>query len=88
MAKCSSKAVSAKLTSLRHAFQNDLNAVKDSKDVEQIKVKYLGKKGPIQEFLLELRNVSKEERPVFGKLINEIKQEFETLCEQAASGSA
>ncbi len=82
----SSKTVSVKLSSLRHAFQADLNGVKESKDVEQLKVKYLGKKGPIQELLLELRNFSKEERPIAGKLINEIKEEFEALCNQAAAG--
>jgi phenylalanyl-tRNA synthetase alpha chain len=75
-----------KVASLRHSFQVDLKAVKDSKDVEQLKVKYLGKKGPIQELLMELRHFSQEDRPKFGKLINEIKQEIESLCDQASLG--
>ncbi len=56
------------------------------RDVEQLKVKYLGKKGPVQELLQELRSVSKEERPKWGKLVNEIKEEIERLCTQAETG--
>lgn len=84
--EANSEILSGKLSSLRHAFQGDLKAVKEGRDVEQLKIKYLGKKGPIQELLLELRNASKEERPLFGKLINEIKEEIERLCDQAATG--
>ncbi|MFI5334509.1 MAG: phenylalanine--tRNA ligase subunit alpha, partial [Chlamydiales bacterium] len=72
--------------SLRHAFQGDLKRVKDSRDVEQLKIKYLGKKGAVQGLMENLRHSSKEERPRLGKLINEIKEEIEKLCDQAARG--
>ncbi len=72
--------------SLRHAFKDDLKRVKDSKDVEQLKIKYLGRKGPVQGLMESLRHSSKEERPRLGKLINEIKVEIESLCDQAAQG--
>lgn len=75
-----------KIASLRLAFKKDLTQVKHTRDVEQLKVKYLGKKGPIQQLMEELRQVSKEERPRLGKLINEIKQEVELLCHEAAHG--
>jgi len=39
-----------------------------SKDIEQLKVKYLGKKGPIQGLMVELRNVDPAERPRIGKV--------------------
>ena len=83
----SSKTVSCrKLSSLRHAFQADLNGVKESKDVDSSKSNIWVKKAQLEELLLELRNFSKEERPIAGKLINEIKEEFEALCNQAAAG--
>lgn len=72
--------------SLRSAFKSDLTRVKDPKDVEQLKIKYLGRKGPVQGLMEGLRHSSKEERPLFGKLINEIKAEIESLCDQAAAG--
>lgn len=72
--------------SLRNAFKSDLTRVKDPKDVEQLKIKYLGKKGPVQGLMEGLRHASKEERPHLGKLINEIKEEIEKLCDGAAQG--
>lgn len=72
-----------KVLSLKKAFQKDLEEVKHSKDLEQLKVKYLGKKGPVQGLMLDLRNVDPEKRPRVGKTINELKQELTTLCEEA-----
>lgn len=78
--------VESKLSALKIVFKSDLIQVKTSQDAEQLKVKYLGKKGPIQELMQGLRNLSKEERPQLGKLINEIKEEMEQLCDQAVVG--
>lgn len=72
--------------SLKKAFSDDLKGVSHTKDIEQLKVKYLGKKGPVQGLMLELRNVAPEMRPAMGKVINELKVEIELLCEQAAAG--
>jgi phenylalanyl-tRNA synthetase alpha chain len=69
---------------LKKAFQEDLQRVKHSKDIEQLKVKYLGKKGPVQNLMIELRNVDPEKRPRVGKVINELKAEITRLCDEAA----
>lgn len=74
-----------KVDKLRREFQNDLKKIHQTKDLEQLKVKYLGRKGPIQEMMLELKNCNPEERPRFGKLINDLKIEFGDLCQQALS---
>lgn len=71
------------IDSLRNAFRQDLQQAKNSQDIEQIKVKYLGKKGPIQELMQGLRTITAEERPQAGKWINDLKQELSHLCEQA-----
>lgn len=75
-----------KLLSLKKAFQHDLSTATDSKEVEQLKVKYAGKKGPIQALMLELRNVDPALRPQMGKVINELKGEIELLLAEAADG--
>jgi phenylalanyl-tRNA synthetase alpha chain len=67
---------------LRREFETDLKRAENVRDVEQLQVKYLGRKGPIQGLMQDLRNVPSEERPFFGKLVNELKQELERLCEQ------
>lgn len=78
--------IEQKATSLKKAFQDDLKTVQHSKDIEELKVKYLGKKGPIQGLMVELRNVDPALRPQVGKAINQLKEEIAQLCEQAGDG--
>ncbi|MBS0650214.1 MAG: phenylalanine--tRNA ligase subunit alpha [Verrucomicrobia bacterium] len=80
--------VQQRISTLRNQFQDDLKQVKFSKDVEQLKVKYLGKKGPVQDLMLHLREAPPDERPHLGKVINELKEEFARLCEQALASYA
>lgn len=49
------------------------------KDSNDLKVEYLGKKSELQELLKEMKNLSNEEKPKAGKIINEYKQEFNQL---------
>lgn len=77
------------IASLRHQFQSELASVTGVKDIESLKVKFLGKKGPVQELMQSLRSLSVEEKPLAGQLINEFKSELAALCDQAlASFSA
>jgi phenylalanyl-tRNA synthetase alpha chain len=46
----------------------------DMSALEHIKVRYLGKKGLITDLMKELSLVSKEERPIIGQRINDVKQ--------------
>ena len=64
-----------KITRLRQEFLLELKEASASKDLEILKVKYLGKKGPIQALMQDLKDCSSEERPLFGKLINDLKVE-------------
>lgn len=72
-----------KVASVRQEFQSDLKKIKDSKGIEDLRVKYLGKKGPVQQLLIELRNLSPEERPRAGQKLNDLKVELTTLIDQA-----
>ena len=58
---------------IRNQFSQELLNAQSSADLEAIKVRYLGKKGPIQELMKSLKDVSAEERPHFGKAINDLK---------------
>lgn len=69
--------------SLRKQFQSELSQVQHSKEVENLKVKYLGKKGPVQDLMLHLRDTPQEMRPLVGQQINALKEEITQLCEQA-----
>ncbi|MGL4335355.1 MAG: phenylalanine--tRNA ligase subunit alpha [Turicibacter sp.] len=43
------------------------------KDLNDIRVKYLGKKGPIQEVMKNMKDMSAEDRPKAGQVSNEVK---------------
>ena len=50
-----------------------LETVQTLKEVEQIRVQQLGKKGPITEVLKNIKNIVPEERPQVGALANELR---------------
>lgn len=70
------------IQSIQNEFSSDFKHIKSSSDLENIKVKFLGKKGPIQDLMKLLKSVSAEERPVVGKQINDLKESISQQCEQ------
>lgn len=75
--------LSEKIDQLRAFFLQELRDLRSSKDLEQLKVKYLGKKGLIQELMQELRHASSQERPHLGQLINSLKEEVSSHLENS-----
>lgn len=73
------------IRSLREEFSQELQQAKSSADLESIRVRYLGKKGPIQALMQELKVVSPERRREFGKEINELKESVVNALEAAQS---
>ncbi len=78
--------------SIKVDFTNDQKKVEQaavSSAVEQLRLNYLGRKGKLTALMDELRNVSKEERPVAGKAVNVLRQfiegEIQNLVTQAKS---
>ena len=53
-----------------------LEATTNLKEVNDLKVEYLGKKGPVQELTSHMKELSSEEKREFGMLLNELKQEL------------
>ena len=52
------------------------------KTLNDVKVKYLGKKGELTSVLRGMGALSSEERPVIGNLVNETKQEIESFIKE------
>lgn len=77
-------------------MQDKLNLIKSGavSDVERcdslaalndVKVKYMGKNGALTELMKGMKDLSKEDRPKFGKLINDVRGEIEAaLTEKEA----
>lgn len=59
-----------KIRDLKQAFDQEISKIEHTKQLEDLRVKYLGKKSPIQALMQELRDCTPEERPEMGKLIN------------------
>ncbi len=51
--------------------------IKDSKELQELKVKILGKKSELSEALKNLKDLSAEERPKMGALVNTARQKLE-----------
>ena len=54
----------------------------DSKSLYEVKVHFLGKQGQLSALMREMVNLPKEERPDFGKMVNEKKKTLETHYEE------
>ena len=68
---------------LRTHFIRELQEAASTKALEDLKIKYLGKKGPIQALMMELKHCDADERPAMGKLINDLKEELVSHCESS-----
>ncbi len=77
----STSPIQSQLTELRTAA---VEAIADSAsldDLEQLRVKYLGKKGQLSQILRGMGKLSPEERPVVGSLGNKVKQAIQNSLE-------
>ena len=67
-----------KLLNLQEAALSEIKDTQSIEVVESLRVKYLGKKGEITDILKEMGKLSAEERPVKGKVANEVREAIET----------
>ena len=65
------------INKLRQDFDYRIGSVSNSKQLEQIRIEFLGKKGQLQGLMKELRNASPQEKPKLGKDVNLLKQHVE-----------
>ena len=72
-----------KAQALKEQFLSELNNATATAQLEQLRIDFLGKKGPISGLMAELRNVPNDQKKEAGQIINEVKQFIEnTLTEK------
>jgi phenylalanyl-tRNA synthetase alpha chain len=64
-----------------------LSQATDADAVEAWRIEYLGTKGRLKAMMSTMRDLSKEERPVFGQRMNALKGALESAFENHAAGS-
>lgn len=73
------------LEKVKEEFDFDLTSSNSQKDIESVRVKYLGKKGALTGILKQMGTLSADERPVIGKISNEIRDYiFKSIDEKTA----
>lgn len=62
-----------KIDETRKSFDYDLALVNDSTLLEELRIKYLGRKGLVSQLFESLKDVSKEDKPKVGQVLNQLK---------------
>ena len=66
------------LQALKEQALAELGAVTTPDELKDLRIKYLGKKGPMTEILRGMGALPAEERPKIGQIVNEVKSALET----------
>ena len=71
-----------KLKEIHDRAISTLKEISQIKELEETKVKLLGKKGELTAVLKEMGKLSAEERPILGQMANEVRQDIESKLEE------
>ena len=71
-----------KIEELKRKSIEEIKALSNLKGLEEIKIKYLGKKGELTAILRGMKELSKEQKPIIGELVNEAKTTLEKIIEE------
>ena len=58
---------------IKNTAQKEILDVKTLKDIENLRIKYLGKKGELTTILKQIGKLSDNEKPIIGQLVNEAR---------------
>ena len=68
-----------KIAIMKESVNQDFASAKSLKELFDAKVKYLGKNGQLTELMKGMKDIPKEERPAFGKIVNELRDEIDAV---------
>ena len=69
--------ITDQIQKVRSKFRTDLETLSSENGaVDQIRIKYLGRKGMVANLFMEMGKVDSGERPKMGKILNELKSEL------------
>ncbi|WP_296827406.1 phenylalanine--tRNA ligase subunit alpha [uncultured Megasphaera sp.] len=69
--------ISEKIEAIKTAVMEELAKSEHLQDIQDIRVKFLGKKGELTAIMKEMKNLSKEDRPKVGQLVNTARSAIE-----------
>ena len=69
----------SEISRLKELAVSEIQSATNAKELDEVRVKYLGKKGEITSILRSMGSLAPEERPVIGGKVNEARDELEVL---------
>jgi phenylalanyl-tRNA synthetase alpha chain len=70
------------IRNLEGSFEKDYQRVNSLKDLEELRIKYLGRKSLLNQFFSLLPKLSKEEKSIWGRKLNTFKVKINSLIEE------
>ena len=80
------KNLQSEIQKLQETLNHQLATVKSAKELEDVRLAFLGKKGSITALLSEVKNLSLEEKKEFGPKLQQLRQEAEARIEATREG--
>ena len=74
-----SNTAQTKLNEIKTSALSKFAQAKNTQELYQLKVEFMGKQGVLTDIMKEMAKLPKEEKPLFGKLVNEVKEALETV---------
>ena len=60
---------------IRKDFEQAIDKANTSSELEKLRITYLSRNGIITKLFDQLKNISPEEKPAYGKLLNNLRSE-------------
>ena len=73
------------LNAIREIATEAIHKAQSESEIEELRVRYLGKKGELTAILKQMGGLSAEERPLIGQLANEVRNELDRVISERAT---
>jgi len=67
-----------RITEIKENFDSDLKKINNEDELEELRVKYLGRKGLVTTAFTFIKDVTPDEKPLFGAELNKCKKAIES----------
>ncbi len=71
-----------KIENIKQSALAEIQSIQNLEQLDNYRIKYLARKGAVAELFDDLRTISAEERPKIGKLLNELRNEVQSLFDE------
>ncbi len=76
----------AKLKKIAEVALSQIEKAQGPEELEDLRIKYLGRKGELTSILKDISSLSKDQRPLIGRLANELKQRIREEIQHRLEG--